>query len=119
MQQRVMSSVVIALALLLPATLSAAADGKTGTAAETKAVGKTKAAEKGAKTGKAAAAAKLVDINSASKAELMKLPGIGEEQADKIIAGRPYNSKARLVTNKIVPIGTYEGLKQRIIARQK
>lgn len=45
---------------------------------------------------KAAAGAK-VDINSASQAELEKLPGVGAVTAKKIIAGRPYSSTADLV----------------------
>ena len=43
-----------------------------------------------------AAAPKPVDINSAPKSELMKLPGVGAAEAQKIIAGRPFLSKARL-----------------------
>jgi Helix-hairpin-helix motif len=41
-------------------------------------------------------AAAPVDINSASLAELEKLPGIGEARAKKIIANRPYQSVADL-----------------------
>ncbi|GFE57872.1 helix-hairpin-helix domain-containing protein [Geobacter sp. AOG1] len=48
----------------------------------------TKAAPK-ADAKKAGATAK-VDVNSASSAELEKLPGIGAATAKKIIAGRPY-----------------------------
>jgi len=46
-----------------------------------------------AQAGKAAA---KVDINSASQAELEKLPGVGEATAKKIMAGRPYQSVADL-----------------------
>lgn len=65
------------------------------------------------------AAVKLVDINSASKAELKTLPGIDDALANKIIAGRPYLSKAFLVTRNIVPAGAYETIKRQIIAKQK
>lgn len=66
-----------------------------------------------------APAAKPVDINSATKTELMKLPGIGEAEAQKIMAGRPYLSKARLVADKILTLPAYEALKGRIVAVQK
>ncbi len=71
---------------------------------------------------KATTAAKRVnpvDINSASKTELMKLSGIGDGQAEKIIAGRPYRSKADLVTRKILPEGVYGQIQRNIIALQK
>ncbi|MFZ2649435.1 MAG: helix-hairpin-helix domain-containing protein, partial [Burkholderiaceae bacterium] len=61
----------------------------------------------------------LIDINSASRAQLKTLPGIGEAQADKIIAGRPYLSKADLATENVIPTGVYLSLKHRIVARQK
>jgi DNA uptake protein ComE-like DNA-binding protein len=62
--------------------------------------------------------ATLVDINSASKAELKKLPNVDDATADKIIAGRPYLSKSKLVTRDIIPRLLYEGLKTKIIAKQ-
>ena len=48
-----------------------------------------------AQTDKTAPATK-VDINSASQADLEKLPGVGEATAKKIIAGRPYQTVADL-----------------------
>lgn len=62
---------------------------------------------------------KPIDINSASRAELKKLPYITDAEADKIVAGRPYLSKADLVTSKIIPEGVYVAIKDRIIAIQK
>jgi hypothetical protein len=64
------------------------------------------------------AGVKPVDINSASRAELMKLPGIGAEEADRIVKGRPYGSKATLVSANILSYDKYAALKGRIIAMQ-
>lgn len=118
MQRRIIHSALIAAALLLSASLSLAADAKPGTPGETKATSAPKAAEKSAKPAKAAAKVKLVDINSAGKAELKTLPGINDKDADKIIAGRPYLSKAHLVSQNILSREVYEGLKTRVIAKQ-
>lgn len=67
---------------------------------------------------KAVAKIKPVDINSASLPQLKKLPGIGEVDAKRIIANRPYASKLWLVTNKVIGDGPYSNIKHLIVAKQ-
>ena len=66
-----------------------------------------------------APAAALVDINSATKSELDALPGIGSARADAIIKGRPYRGKDELLSKKVIPSNAYDGIKDKVIARQK
>lgn len=57
---------------------------------------------------------KKVDINNASKEELMTLPTVGEAEAKKIIAHRPYKSKGELVTRAGLPEGVYQAVRHKI-----
>jgi len=115
MKHRFFSSILTATVLLLTASWSFAMDTKAA------APGDSAHSAKGAKSGmadKGVARIKLVDINAASKSELMKLPGIHSKEADRIIAGRPYGSQAWLVSNKIIPEMVYAGINGKIIAMQ-
>ena len=65
-----------------------------------------------------AASSEKIDINSATKDQLTALPGIGSAYSQKIIDGRPYHSKRDLLTRKIVPKSTYEGIQEKIVAHR-
>ncbi len=122
--------VMVAATLMLSAGLASAADVKVtapdaagaarNAVADTKAGAKTAAtdAKNTAAGAKAAAKAKLVDINTATDAELKSVAGIGDAYAAKIIAGRPYANKAQLKSRKILPGPVYEQVKDLIIAKQ-
>src|SRR5450830_830703 len=119
MKHRFISLALTTAALLLGSHLALASEtlaaAPQATASKAKVSTKTTKSAVAAKP-KVAAKVKLVDINSASVAELKKLPGVTDAEAAKIIAGRPYGSKAWLVSHKIIDAGVYVDIKQLIIA---
>lgn len=64
-----------------------------------------------------APAANLIDLNNASRDDLMTLDGIGEVRADAIIRSRPFKAKTELVERRLIPEHLYEKIADKVMAR--
>jgi competence protein ComEA len=60
----------------------------------------------------------LLDINTATPAQLNTLPGFGPAYTRRVIEGRPYTAKNQLVTRGVLPKSAYELVSSRIIAHR-
>lgn len=58
----------------------------------------------------------LININTATAAELDTLWGIGSARASAIIDGRPFSSVEELLARKIIPPNVYERIKDEVTA---
>jgi DNA uptake protein ComE-like DNA-binding protein len=56
-------------------------------------------------------AVKQLDLNTASEADLGKLPGLGTDAAKKIVAGRPFKTTDELVSKKILTQQAFDRIK--------
>lgn len=59
---------------------------------------------------------KTVNVNKASKDDLLSLPGITDHEADRIIAERPFNNTRELVSRRLVSQEEFDKIKDRLIA---
>ncbi|MGA7826582.1 MAG: helix-hairpin-helix domain-containing protein [Geobacteraceae bacterium] len=62
---------------------------------------------------------KLLDINTATAAQLAALPGLTNGDAKQIVSNRPYTRKNQLKQKKIIAAATYDGIKKLIIAKRQ
>jgi competence protein ComEA len=61
---------------------------------------------------------KPLDLNTATREQLRSLPGMTAEEADRVIAGRPYNEPGDLVTRHIMPKTEYDKIADQVTARK-
>jgi DNA uptake protein ComE-like DNA-binding protein len=59
---------------------------------------------------------RTVNINKASREDLLSLPGLSDREADRIIANRPFDDAHDLVRRRIVSQAEYDKIQDRIIA---
>ena len=101
-----------------PAAQAPAATGAAAGAAASKATATTQAAQKAPAQAKQAAKAAVptgpVNLNTASKEQLVALPGIGEKKAQAIIDGRPYQKTEDVMKVKGIKQGIYNKIKDKI-----
>lgn len=74
------------------------------------------AAAQGVKEGMNDKDSSQVNVNTASKAELMGLPGIDEARANAIIADRPYRSAHQIVSKGAVSEDEYQKISSHLTA---
>jgi DNA uptake protein ComE-like DNA-binding protein len=77
----------------------------------------TKAVVEGVKEGMRSdkTADNAVDINTASRDDLLSLPGVTRREADRIVAERPFKNANELVARHIIPESEYEKIRDRIM----
>ena len=59
---------------------------------------------------------KAININNASREDLLNLPGITERDADRIIAERPFKNAREMVARHVISESEYDRISDRIIA---
>jgi DNA uptake protein ComE-like DNA-binding protein len=59
-----------------------------------------------------------LDVNQASMAQLLRVPGITQIYAQRIVAGRPYTTKGQLKTSGILPPDVYAAVKDHLVAHR-
>jgi competence protein ComEA len=64
-----------------------------------------------------AARSTLIDINTATPAQLQSLPGMGPAYVHRVIAGRPYTAKNQLATRGVLPQSEYGRIAPYIVAK--
>jgi DNA uptake protein ComE-like DNA-binding protein len=61
---------------------------------------------------------KPLNLNAATKDQLVDLPGVTSVEADRIIEGRPYGSPHDLVSRQIVSQVKYDKFSDRVVAKR-
>lgn len=63
--------------------------------------------------------APALDLNQASREDLLRLPGLNEDLADRILENRPYRSKFDLLNRLVVPDTAYRQISHRVSVSER
>ena len=109
-------------ALVLATSLSFAQNDQTGASTSSNQSTTTTTTKKARKSSTASDTSSKtsgkLDLNTATKDQLMSLPGITDADAQKIIDGRPYRAKNQLLSKGIISKDEYAKIKGQIIAHR-
>ena len=59
-----------------------------------------------------------IDLNKCSKDDLLTLPGVSKDTADRVLAARPYDDTHELVSRKLVSEAEFGKIKDKVTATQ-
>ncbi len=111
---------VLLSALVLATSLSFAQNDQTGTSTSSnQSTTTTKKARKSSTASDTSSKTSgKLGLNTATKDQLMSLPGITDADAQKIMDGRPYRAKNQLLSKGIISKDEYAKIKGQIIAHR-
>ena len=61
---------------------------------------------------------KALDLNTASKDQLLTLPGMTAAEAERVIAGRPYDEPSDLLKRRIITKAQYDKIADRVTVKK-
>ncbi len=61
---------------------------------------------------------KSLDLNTASREQLRSLPGMTDAEADRVIAGRPYDDPSDLLTRHLMSKAEYDKIAAQVTAKK-
>jgi competence protein ComEA len=61
---------------------------------------------------------KPLDLNTATREQLRSLPGMTAAEADRVIAGRPYNQPDEVVTRHVLSKAEFDKIADQVTARK-
>jgi hypothetical protein len=70
-------------------------------------------------TGESRDVSRRVDLNTASERELARLPGLTDDDAERIIGNRPYGDKRGLLRKNVIGAGKYDQIEDYVYVSER